>query len=113
MSLNLLIAKRDEIAADLAAHDAMLAEARKAERAEAVAKLQALMSEHGITVADLASTRAKTIAKPRKASKQATGITYAIGGVTYTTGKPGKPPAAYLDAKAAGTLEQHRVAEVA
>lgn len=111
MSITLLLSRRDELAAQLAAHDAVLAEARKTERTEAIAKLQAMMVEHGITVADLGSkSQAKRIAaQSAPKAKAPIGKTYQFGAVTYTTGKPGKPPAAYTSAKAAGTLDQHRV----
>lgn len=116
MSINLLISKRDELAAQLAAHDAMLADARKAERDAAIEQLRAMMAEHGITAADITTktgpikpvmrhiTRASV-----RTSRPAPGITYDFGGVRYTTGKRGKPPAEYSAAKAAGTLEQYRV----
>lgn len=43
-----LLAQRAEL-------DRMIAQARKAERADAVAKVRALMAEHGLTMADLSA----------------------------------------------------------
>ena len=51
-----------ELMAQKAAIEQQIAEAQKAERADAVAKVRALMVEHGLTLADLS---AKTAA-PRK-----------------------------------------------
>lgn len=118
MSLNLLISKRDQLAAELAAHDAMLADARKQERDEAIAKLQALMAEHGIAAAELDPRPVKLVMRHvTKASvrtaKTAPGVRYVFGDTSYTTGQRGKPPAAYSAAKASGTLDVYRVAETA
>lgn len=113
MSINLLISKRDELAAQLAAHDAMLADARKAERDECIAKLKSMMADHGITAADLGNKPARKPAKLRTAKAAAQPVRYQFGAVGYVTGRPGKPPAAYTAAKASGTLDVYRVAEVA
>ena len=112
MNINHLLTKREQIAAELAAHDAIIEGARKQERAEAIAKIHALMAEMGLTVADFESTsKAKTVKAARKAGPAASGVTYAFpDGVSYTTGKQGKPPAAYTRAKLEGTLEQFRKA---
>lgn len=120
MSINLLISKRDELAAQLAAHEAMLADARKAERAEAIEKLKAMMAEHGITAADLDNKPGMVRLAMRHTSKSsvrtakpAPGVRYVFGETSYTTGQRGKPPRSYSEAKRAGTLEAYRVAEVA
>lgn len=44
-----------ELLAQKAAIEQQIAEARRTERADAVARVRALMSEHGLTVADLSS----------------------------------------------------------
>ncbi len=44
-----------ELLAQKAAIEQQIAEARRTERADALARVRALMSEHGLTVADLAS----------------------------------------------------------
>lgn len=105
MSIKHLFDKREQLAAEIAAHEAMIADARKQEQAEALGRIKTIMSEHGITVDHLGKKAPKA---PRKAPQKAAGITYNIGGVIYTTGRVGKPPAAYLQAKAAGTLDQYR-----
>lgn len=49
------MASVSELLAQKAALEQQIAEAQRAERAGAVAKVRALMSEHGLTVADLSS----------------------------------------------------------
>jgi DNA-binding protein H-NS len=44
-----------ELLAQKAAIEQKIAEAQRAERAEAIAKVRVLMSEHGLTVADLSA----------------------------------------------------------
>jgi DNA-binding protein H-NS len=51
-----------ELLAQRAALDSQIAEAQRAARTEAIAKVRALMSEHGLTVADLAG---RAVSKPR------------------------------------------------
>jgi len=55
-----------ELLAQKAAIEQKIAEARRTERAEAVAKVKALMAEHGLTLADLS---AKGSAAKRSAGK--------------------------------------------
>lgn len=55
-----------ELLAQKAALEQQIADAQKAERAEAVAKVRALMSEYGLTVADLT---AKTSASKKAGAK--------------------------------------------
>lgn len=115
MSINLLISKRDELAAQLAAHEAMVADARKQERAEAIEKIKAMAAAHGITADDLRAPVGLKVRHISKASvrtaKPAPGLRYVFGDTSYTTGQRGKPPRAYSEAKRAGTLEVYRVAE--
>lgn len=47
-----------ELLAQKAAIEQQIAEAQRAQRAEALAKVRALMSEHGLTLADLSSKSA-------------------------------------------------------
>ena len=112
MSITNLLSKRDQLAAELAAHDAMIAEARKAERQEALAKITALMAEHGITADHLAAKPVATASKPRrkKAEPKAGAVAYNINGTVYTQGQRGRVPAVVAAARDAGTLEQYRVA---
>jgi DNA-binding protein H-NS len=49
------MASVSELLAQKAALEQQIAEAQRAERAGAVAKVRALMSEHGLTLADLSS----------------------------------------------------------
>jgi DNA-binding protein H-NS len=51
-----LLAQRAEL-------DRMIAQARKAERADAVAKVRSLMAEHGLTMADLSARNSTPAAK--------------------------------------------------
>lgn len=64
-----------ELLAQKAAIEQKIAEAQRAERSDAVAKVRALMAEHGLTLADLSSksaavkrTGAKVAAKYRDAA---------------------------------------------
>lgn len=52
-----------ELMAQKAAIEQQIAEARRTERADAIARVRALMSEHGLTVADLS---AKAVANPKR-----------------------------------------------
>lgn len=52
-----------ELLAQKAAIEQQIAEAQRAERASAVAKVRALMAEHGLTLADLSSKSASSIRK--------------------------------------------------
>ena len=107
---------RSNLAMQISEIDAMIAAHRKEQRDAAIEQLRAMMDEHGITAADILPkpgpiklvmrhiTRASV-----RTSKPTPGVTYDFGGVRYTTGKRGKPPAAYSAAKFAGTLEKYRV----
>jgi DNA-binding protein H-NS len=53
----------NELLAQKAAIEQQIADAQRAERSDAIARVRALMAEHGLTVADLAS-------KPAAASKR-------------------------------------------
>jgi DNA-binding protein H-NS len=57
-----------ELLAQKAAIEQQIAEAQKTERADAIAKVRALMSEHGLTLADLS---AKPSATKRSSGKVA------------------------------------------
>jgi DNA-binding protein H-NS len=59
------MASVSELLAQKAAIEQQIAEAQRAERAEALAKVRALMAEHGLTLADLA---------PKAASSKRSGI---------------------------------------
>lgn len=50
----------NELLAQKAAIEQQIADARRAERADAIARVRALMTEHGLTLADLASKSAAT-----------------------------------------------------
>ena len=74
-----------ELLAQKAAIEQQIAEAQRAERADAIAKVRSLMAEHGLTLADLSSkpagpkkTGAKVAAKYRDA---ATGNTWSGRGL--------------------------------
>jgi DNA-binding protein H-NS len=58
----------NELLAQKAAIEQQIADARRAEHADAVAKVRALMAEHGLTLADLAS---KSAAPKRAGAKVA------------------------------------------
>ena len=74
-----------ELLAQKAALEQQIADAQKAERAEAIAKVRALMSEYGLTVADLTAKAAaskKAGAKvPAKYREAATGNTWSGRGL--------------------------------
>ena len=53
-----LLAQRTALEKQAAELDKALAEARRAERAGVIAQIKSLMGEHGLTVADLGSTKA-------------------------------------------------------
>jgi DNA-binding protein H-NS len=112
MSIALMINKREQLAADLAAQDAMIAEVRKAERQEALDKIKAIMEEHGITADQVAAKPVATAGKPRrkKAEPKAGAVTYNINGTIYVQGQRGRVPFVVAAAREAGTLEQYRVA---
>ena len=55
-----------ELLAQQSALDRAIAEARTADKADAVARVRQLMSEHGLTVADLAAKAADKAAKTGK-----------------------------------------------
>ena len=59
-----------DLLAQRAALDAQISQTQERERGEAVAKVKSLMSEYGLTMADL-STRAPKVAKVAKVSKVA------------------------------------------
>jgi DNA-binding protein H-NS len=62
------MASVNELLAQKAAIEQQIADARRAEHANAVAKVRALMAEHGLTLADLAS---KSAAPKRTGAKVA------------------------------------------
>ena len=62
------MASVNELLAQKAAIEQQIADARRAEHADAVAKVRALMAEHGLTLADLAS---KSTAPKRAGAKVA------------------------------------------
>jgi DNA-binding protein H-NS len=110
--MNDLIAEKQRLADEMARVTAEIEAAKAADFQRSLALVRETMESHGITLADLTPKAAPKT--PRKAStktsKPTPGVTYDIGGVIYTTGKSGKPPAAYLRAKLAGTLDQYEVA---
>ncbi|MEZ5653248.1 MAG: H-NS histone family protein [Burkholderiaceae bacterium] len=53
MASNELIKQKEELAAKLAALEKQIEDARQEERAEVIGKIQAMMAENGISVADL------------------------------------------------------------
>lgn len=70
-----------ELLEQKAALESQIAEARRAERADAIARVRALMSEHGLSLADLA---AKTGAGKRSGSKVAPKYRDAATGDTWS-----------------------------
>mgnify|MGYP000154909087 CR=1 FL=1 len=85
---------------------------RRIARENAVAKITALMAEHGITADHLVAKPVAKANKPRrkKAEPKAGAVTYNINGTVYTQGQRGRVPAVVAAARDAGTLEQYRVA---
>ncbi len=71
----------NELLAQKAVIEQQIAEAQRAERAGAIAKVRALMAEHGLTVADLSS---KTAAPKRTGSKVAPKYRNAETGDTWS-----------------------------
>lgn len=112
MSITHLLNKREELAAQLAAHEAMIADARKAEKAEALGQIKVIMAEHGITSEHLGAKAAAKASKParKKAEPKDGAIVYNVNGTIYTQGQRGRVPAVVAAARADGTLEQYRVA---
>lgn len=70
-----------ELLAQKAAIESQIAEAQRAERAEAIAKIRTLMSEYGLTVADLNS---KAAASKRAGAKVAPKYRNAATGETWS-----------------------------
>lgn len=56
--------QKEELARQLAALEAQLAEAHSAEKSGAVEKVKAIMAEYGLTIADLQETASKRGRKP-------------------------------------------------
>jgi DNA-binding protein H-NS len=108
MSITHLLSKREALAAELAAHEEMIEEARKAERTEALDKIKALMAEHGVTAEHLGSKATKPARK--KAEPKDGAVVYNVGGTRYVQGQRGRVPAAVVAAREAGTLDHYRVA---
>jgi DNA-binding protein H-NS len=110
--MNDLIAEKQRLADEMARVTAEIEAAKAEDFQRSLALVRETMESHGITLADLTPKAAPKT--PRKAStkagKPAPGVVYNIDGVIYQTGRSGKPPGAYLKARAAGTLEQYRVA---
>jgi DNA-binding protein H-NS len=61
------MAKLSELLAQKAALEQQIAQTQRAERADAIAQIKALMAEHGLSLADLGSRAASA---PRKASSK-------------------------------------------
>jgi DNA-binding protein H-NS len=112
MSITHLLNKREELAAQLAAHEAMIVEARKAEKSEALDQIKAIMAVHGITSEHLGTKAAAKASKParKKAEPKPGAVTYNINGTIYVQGQRGRVPAAVVAAREAGTLDHYRVA---
>jgi len=75
------MASVNELLAQKAAIEQQIAEAQRAERAGAVAKVRALMAEHGLTVADLST---KLTAAKRSGAKVAPKYRNAATGDTWS-----------------------------
>jgi DNA-binding protein H-NS len=75
------MASVSELMAQKAAIEQQIAEAQRAERAGAVAKVRALMAEHGLTVADLSS---RSAAPKRSGTKVAAKYRNAATGDTWS-----------------------------
>jgi DNA-binding protein H-NS len=71
-----------ELLAQKAAIEQQIAEAQRTERAEAIAKVRALMAEYGLTMADLAAKTAS--AKKRTGTKVAAKYRDAATGDTWS-----------------------------
>jgi DNA-binding protein H-NS len=112
MSITHLLSKREALAAELAAHEEMIEEARKAERAEALSQIKAIMAEYGVTADHLGAKSAVKATKParKKAEPKPGAVTYNINGTIYVQGQRGRVPAAVVAAREAGTLDHYRVA---
>jgi DNA-binding protein H-NS len=57
-----------ELLAQKAALDQQIVEAQRAQKSDAIAQIKSLMSEHGLSLADLGSRVAAAPATPRKAA---------------------------------------------
>ena len=75
------MASVNELLAQKAAIEQQIADAQRAERANAIAQVRALMAEHGLTPADLAS---KSAAPKRAGAKVAPKYRNASTGDTWT-----------------------------
>jgi DNA-binding protein H-NS len=75
------MASVNELLAQKAAIEQQIADAQRAERANAIAQVRALMAEHGLTPADLAS---KSAAPKRTGAKVAPKYRNASTGDTWT-----------------------------
>ncbi len=87
-----------ELLAQKAALEKKIAEAQRAARADAIAKVKALMAEYGLTAADLAG-KASPAAKPDSGKKVAAKYRDPASGQTWT-GRGLKPK--WLQAALAG-----------
>jgi DNA-binding protein H-NS len=67
--LSELIAQRDSL-------EKQIAEAQKTERTGAIAQIKALMSEHGLTAADLSGRAKKATGKPRSTAGSKVPVKY-------------------------------------
>lgn len=74
MSLQELLAQRDELARQTAELQKAIAEAQSAARKEVLAKIRALMAEHGVTVADLETSKKSSSAKADKSPRTGTKV---------------------------------------
>lgn len=72
-----------ELLAQKAAIESQIAEAQRTERADAIARVRALMAEHGLSLADL-SARGTTAKKPRAGGKVAPKYRNAATGETWS-----------------------------
>ncbi len=80
------MARLQELIAQKQALERQIEQAQRAERAEAIARVQALMSEHGLTMADLGArapkaTRAAVKQVPAKYRDTGTGQTWSGRGL--------------------------------
>lgn len=74
MSLQELLAQRDELARQTAELQKAIADAQSAARKEVLAKIRALMAEHGVTVADLQASPKSSSAKADKSPRTGTKV---------------------------------------
>ena len=101
-----LTAARAKLAAEISKLDASIAEHAAAHRSERIAEVRALMTEHGLTIADLGQTKLASV-KPARA-KAAPMYRDPVTGAT-ALGKGKHPRWLRATLKAGATLDSLRI----